>query len=161
MWFRARGSRQDSTALDETWALASNKPLHAFALLWTSYSPSFGDSDSGHNTPTPPINAGPTGWAPVMSLSHNEVPELSLGEPMVLKMREGWMQCSSIHLCFFFFPCSGICIMDFPWSISCSNLMMKSGLESMGIKVTLELEILRKRGFIFLFESLWDKGRTW
>ena len=49
MWFRARGSRQDSTALDETWALASNKPLHAFALLWMSYSLSFGDSDSGHN----------------------------------------------------------------------------------------------------------------
>ena len=26
------------------------KPLHAFALLWTSYSLSFGDLDSGHNT---------------------------------------------------------------------------------------------------------------
>ena len=51
LWFRALGSRQDSTALDETWALAraSNKPLYAFALLWTSYSLSFGDSDSGHN----------------------------------------------------------------------------------------------------------------
>ena len=33
-------SRQDSTALDETGALAraSNKPLYAFALLWMSYS---------------------------------------------------------------------------------------------------------------------------
>ena len=26
------------------------KPLYAFALLWMSYSLSFGDSDSGHNT---------------------------------------------------------------------------------------------------------------
>ena len=44
-------SRQDSTALDETGALAraSNKPLYAFALLWMSYSLSFGDSDTGHN----------------------------------------------------------------------------------------------------------------
>ena len=52
MWFRAWGSGQDSTALDETWALgqASNKPLYAFALLWMSYSLSFGDSDTGHNT---------------------------------------------------------------------------------------------------------------
>ena len=51
LWFRARGSHQDSTVLDETWALAraSNKPLYAFALLWTSYSLSFGDSDTGHN----------------------------------------------------------------------------------------------------------------
>ena len=41
----------DSTVLDETWVLAraSNKPLYAFALLWTSYSLSFGDSVSGHN----------------------------------------------------------------------------------------------------------------
>ena len=41
-----------STVLDVTGALAraSNKPLYAFALLWTSYSLSFGDSDSGHNT---------------------------------------------------------------------------------------------------------------
>ena len=40
-----------STVLDVTGALAraSNKPLHAFALLWTSYSLSFGDSDTGHN----------------------------------------------------------------------------------------------------------------
>ena len=45
-------SRQDSTALDETGALAraSNKPLYAFALLWMSYSLSFGDLDTGHNT---------------------------------------------------------------------------------------------------------------
>ena len=45
--------RQDSTALDETGALAraSNKPLYAFALLWMSYSLSFGDSDFGHNGP--------------------------------------------------------------------------------------------------------------
>ena len=37
--------------LDETWALAlaSNNPLYAFALLWMSYSLSFGDSDFGHN----------------------------------------------------------------------------------------------------------------
>ena len=51
LWFRARGPHQDSTVLDETWALTrvSNKPLYAFALLWTSYSLSFGDSDSGHN----------------------------------------------------------------------------------------------------------------
>ena len=42
----------DSTVLDETWALtrASNKPLYAFALLWMSYSLSFGDSDTGHNS---------------------------------------------------------------------------------------------------------------
>ena len=41
-----------STVLDVTRALAraSNKPLHAFASLWTSYSLSFGDSDTGHNT---------------------------------------------------------------------------------------------------------------
>ena len=34
------GPLSDSTVLDETWALAqaSNKPLYAFALLWTSYS---------------------------------------------------------------------------------------------------------------------------
>ena len=46
------GPLSDSTVLDETWALAraSNKLLYAFALLWTSYSLSFGDSDSGHNT---------------------------------------------------------------------------------------------------------------
>ena len=45
------GPLSDSTVLDETWALAqsSNKPLYAFALLWMSYSLSFGDSDSGHN----------------------------------------------------------------------------------------------------------------
>ena len=52
---------------------------------------------------TPPINAGQAGRVPVMSLSHNEVPEFSLGEPMVLKMREGWMQFFSIHLFIFFF----------------------------------------------------------
>ena len=41
-----------STVLDVTGALAraSSKPLYAFALLWTSYSLSFGDSDTGHNT---------------------------------------------------------------------------------------------------------------
>ena len=41
----------DSIVLDETWALAraSNKPLYAFALLWMSYSLSFGDLDTGHN----------------------------------------------------------------------------------------------------------------
>ena len=40
-----------STVLDGARALAraSNKPLYAFALLWTSYSLSFGYSDSGHN----------------------------------------------------------------------------------------------------------------
>ena len=45
------GPLLDSTVLDETWALAraSNKLLYAFALLWMSYSLSFGDSDSGHN----------------------------------------------------------------------------------------------------------------
>ena len=45
------GPLSDSTVLDETWALTrvSNKPLYAFALLWASYSLSFGDSDSGHN----------------------------------------------------------------------------------------------------------------
>ena len=45
------GLLSDSAVLDETWALtrASNKPLYVFALLWTSYSLSFGDSDSGHN----------------------------------------------------------------------------------------------------------------
>ena len=36
-----------STELDV--ARASNKPLYAFALLWTSYSLSFGDSDTGQN----------------------------------------------------------------------------------------------------------------
>ena len=43
--------RQDSTVLYGTGALAraSNKPLYAFALLWMSYSVSFGDSDTGHN----------------------------------------------------------------------------------------------------------------
>ena len=45
------GLLSDSTVLDETWALAlaSNNPLYAFALLWMSYSLSFGDSDFGHN----------------------------------------------------------------------------------------------------------------
>ena len=40
-----------STVLDVTGALAraSSKPVYAFALLWTSYSLSFGDSDTGHN----------------------------------------------------------------------------------------------------------------
>ena len=49
---QSSGLLSDSIVLDETWALtrASNKPLYAFALLWTSYSLSFGDSDSGHNT---------------------------------------------------------------------------------------------------------------
>lgn len=51
---------------------------------------------------TPPINAGQAGWVPVMSLSHNEVPEFSLGEPMVIKMRDRWMQFFSIHLFIFF-----------------------------------------------------------
>ena len=48
---QSSGLLSDSTVLDETWALAraSNKPLYVFALLWTSYSLSFGDSDSGHN----------------------------------------------------------------------------------------------------------------
>ena len=48
---QSSGLLLDSTVLDETWALtpASNKTLYAFALLWTSYSVSFGDSDSGHN----------------------------------------------------------------------------------------------------------------
>ena len=50
---QSSGPLSDSTVLDETWVLAraSNKPLYAFALLWTSYSLSFGDSDSGHNKP--------------------------------------------------------------------------------------------------------------
>ena len=48
---QSSGLLSDSTVLDETWALtrASDKALYAFALLWTSYSLSFGDSDSGHN----------------------------------------------------------------------------------------------------------------
>ena len=48
---QSSGLLADSTVLDETWALtrASNKALYAFALLWTSYALSFGDSDSGHN----------------------------------------------------------------------------------------------------------------
>ena len=48
---QSSGLLSDSTVLDETWALtrASNKPLYAFALLWTSYSLSFGDSDSEYN----------------------------------------------------------------------------------------------------------------
>ena len=52
---QSSGLLLDSTVLDETWALAraSNKPLYAFALLWTSYSLSFGDSDTGHNTDLP------------------------------------------------------------------------------------------------------------
>ena len=52
---QSSGLLSDSTVLDETWALtrASNKPLYAFALLWMSYSLSFGDSDSGHNTTNP------------------------------------------------------------------------------------------------------------
>ena len=55
LWVRAWGPRQDSTVLDETGALAraSNQPLYAFALLWTSYSLSFGDSDTGHSSLTP------------------------------------------------------------------------------------------------------------
>ena len=49
---QSSGPLSDSTVLDETWVLAQagNKPLYAFALLWTSYSLSFGDLDSGHNT---------------------------------------------------------------------------------------------------------------
>ena len=48
---QSSGLLLDSTVLDETWALAqtSNKPLYAFALLWKSYSLSFGDLDFGHN----------------------------------------------------------------------------------------------------------------
>ena len=48
---QSSGLLPDSTVLDETWARtrASNKPLYAFALLWMSYSLSFGDSDFGHN----------------------------------------------------------------------------------------------------------------
>ena len=40
-----------STVLDVTRALAraSNKPFYAFALLWMSYSLSFGDLDTGQN----------------------------------------------------------------------------------------------------------------
>ena len=43
-----------STVSDVTGAraCASNKPLYAFALLWMSYSLSFGDSDTGHNSDT-------------------------------------------------------------------------------------------------------------
>ena len=42
-----------STVLDMTRALAraSDKPLYAFALLWMSYSLSFGDLDFRHNKP--------------------------------------------------------------------------------------------------------------
>ena len=49
---QSSGLLSDSTVLDETWVLAraSNKPLYTFALLWTSYSLSFGDSDTGHNS---------------------------------------------------------------------------------------------------------------
>ena len=44
-----------STVLDMTGALAraSNKSLYAFALLWMSYSLSFGDSDTGRNSHLP------------------------------------------------------------------------------------------------------------
>ena len=51
---QSSGLLSDSTVLDETWALtqASHKPLYAFALLWMSYSLSFGDSDFGHNNKT-------------------------------------------------------------------------------------------------------------
>ena len=44
-----------STVLDVTGALAraSNKSLYAFALLWMSYSLSFGDSDTGRNSHLP------------------------------------------------------------------------------------------------------------
>ena len=34
----------------ELWLELAIKPLYAFALLWTSYSLSFWDLDSGHNT---------------------------------------------------------------------------------------------------------------
>ena len=63
---QSSGLLSDSTVLDETWALtrASNKPLYAFALLWTSYSLSFGDSDSGHNT---------IPWTAVLSLAEDTV----------------------------------------------------------------------------------------
>ena len=49
---QSSGPLSDSTVLDETWVLAraGNKTLYAFALLWTSYSLSFRDSDSGHNS---------------------------------------------------------------------------------------------------------------
>ena len=52
---QSSGPLSDSTVLDKTWilAVASNKPLYAFALLWMSYSLSFGDSDSGHNIVIP------------------------------------------------------------------------------------------------------------
>ena len=48
LWFRAQGSHQDSTVLDETWPLAraSNKPFYALALLWMSYSLIFASSDT-------------------------------------------------------------------------------------------------------------------
>ena len=65
---QSSGLLSHSTVLDETWALtrASNKPLYAFALLWTSYSLilSYGDSDSGHNTIT---------WTAVLSLAEDTV----------------------------------------------------------------------------------------
>ena len=75
LWFRSRGSRQDSTALDETWALAraSNKPLYAFALLWTSYSLSFGDSDTGHNT----VDSGSWWWIGRPGVGHNWVTDVN------------------------------------------------------------------------------------
>ena len=53
---------------------------------------------------TPPINTGQAGWVPVMSLSHNEVPEFSRGEPMVLKTRglDAVLQYSSFYFFFLF-----------------------------------------------------------
>lgn len=56
----------------------------------------------------------------------------------------------------FFFD---ICIMDFPWSISCSNLMMNPGLESMKIKVTLQCRLPGKEdsSFFFFFSSFETK----
>ena len=70
------GPLSDSIVLDKTWALAqaSNKPLFAFALLWTSYSLSFGDLDSGHNNgKESTYNAGHLGSIPGSGRSPEEV----------------------------------------------------------------------------------------
>ena len=70
----------------EPWLKLAIKPLYAFALLWTSYSLSFGDSDSGHNTTT-------RGWG--RNIRHCYLPTVvattirpwSLGRPAVLSLK--------------------------------------------------------------------------
>lgn len=54
--------------------------------------------------------------------------------------------------------------MDFPWSISCSNLMMNPGLELMEIKVTLQCRLPGKEDaclFFFSFETMEEPGYDW